>query len=406
MVKSVSVVEHDIPIGCYHPCSWSHRSLRDPGIWTSKNSFSATSVSTTVILIQDTRSICLLCFVAINDRSCFLGDRCQSYSKSIGLTLDDILRYEIKQNTNLLEHSTLIRWNAILTMIMFLAGLINSVFSFVTFQNKEARQVGAGIYLLTSSITSFLTVCMFTLKFWFFVLTQMNMSTSRFILRGGCIAIEPALKLALYLDGWLNACVAIERAIAVARAVNFNKQLSQSAARSMILVLPFLIMGSIMHEPLHRELFDDREMQSVWCVTRYSSTVQLYNTVVLFFHFLGPFAANLFSALFIIFGTVRQRSMTQVGHSYTVQLRRQLREHKQLLISPLVLVVLSLPRLIISLISGCVDISRYSWLYLSGYFVSFIPSVLVFVVFVLPSGLYKRQFRECVKRLRQRFRRS
>ena len=291
-------------------------------------------------------------------------------------------------------------------MTLFVAGLINSVLSFLTFHNSDTRQVGSGMYLLASSITTLFTMCMFTTKFWFFVLTRTKAATSRSVLHGGCIVIEPALKLALYLDAWLNACVAIERAIAVLRGVKFNKKRSQTIARWIIVLLPFMIMGSIMHEPLHRELFDDREMESFWCITRYPRSVQYYNTVILFFHFLGPAAANLFSTLFIIFGTVRQRSTTRKGHSYTEQFRRQLREHKQLLISPVILFLLSLPRLIISLASGCVDVSRQPWLYLSGYFVSFIPSVLVFAVFVLPSGLYKRQFRESVKRWRHRFHRK
>ena len=338
-----------------------------------------------------------------NASNCFVGNRC---SKSIGLSLDDILRYEMKQNTTLIKHSSLVKANAVLTMILFAAGLVNSVLSFVTFHNRETLQVGAGMYLLASSIASLFTICLFTLKFWFFVLTQMNASISYFVLRAGCVAIEPALKVALYLDGWLNACVAMERAVAVSRGVKFDKKRSQLVAKGIILALPFVILGSIIHEPLHRKLFDDREMQSFWCVARYPSSVQLYNTIIIFFHFLGPAAANLFSALFIIFGTVHQRSTTQVGHTYLEQLRRQLREHKQLLISPLILVLLSLPRLIISLISTCVDVASQPWLYLSGYFISFIPSVLVFVVFVLPSGLYKRQFRASVKRWRRRLHRT
>ena len=291
-------------------------------------------------------------------------------------------------------------------MIMFVTGLISSALSFLTFSNRETRQVGAGIYLLASSITSFLTICMFTIKFWFFVLTQTDASVSRSVLRGGCLIIEPALKLFSYLDSWLNACVAIERAIAVSRGVKFDKGRSKRIARVALATLPFVIMGSIIHEPLHRQLFDDRATGWIWCITRYPRSAQDYNTFILFFHFLGPFAANLLSALFIIFGTVRQRSMTQVGQSYTEYFLRQLREHKQLLIGPVALVILSLPRLIISLLSGCVDVSHYPWLYLSGYFISFIPSVLVFVVFVLPSGLYKRQFRESVRRWRKRIQRS
>ena len=322
------------------------------------------------------------------------------------MTLDDILRDEIKHNTTLLDHSPLVKISAALTMIMFVAGLINSVLSFITFQNSKVRQVGTGVYLLASSITSLLTICMFAAKFWFFVLTQTDASTSRSVLRGGCLTIEPLLKLALYLDAWLNACVAIERAVAVSKGVNFDKKRSQNVAKWVTLLLPFVILASIIHEPLHRQLFDDREMQSVWCVTRYSSAIQNYNTMILFVHFIGPAAVNLFSALFIIFGTVRQRSATQRGQPYREQFFRQLKEHKQLLISPVILVALALPRLLISLLSGCVEISRYAWLYLLGYFISFIPSVLVFAVFVLPSGLYKRQFRESAKRWQQRLRRK
>jgi hypothetical protein len=322
------------------------------------------------------------------------------------LSLDDILRYEVALNRTLLEHSPLVRVSAALTMVMFVAGIINSALAFLTFHNREARRVGSGMYLLASSITSTITMCMFTVKFWFFVLTQSNGNINRYVRHGGCLIIEPALKLGLYLDAWLNACVAIERAVAVFKGVNFDKRQSRRIARWIVVVLPVFILGSIMHEPLYRELFDDRQMQSIWCITRYSGTVQLYNTIILFFHFIGPSAANLFSALFIIFGTVRQRSMTQAGQTYTAQLRRQLREHKQLLISPIVLVLLSLPRLIISLLSACIDVSSHTWLYLSGYFISFIPSVLIFAVFVMPSGLYKRQFRESLKRWQRRIRRS
>ncbi|CAF3501632.1 unnamed protein product, partial [Adineta steineri] len=154
------------------------------------------------------------------------------------------------------DQTILMKTNAALTMIMFVGGSINSILSLITFQNKELRQTGCGIYLLASSVTSFFTISMFTVKFWFVVLTQMNLSIRLSIVRGGCVSIEPLLKLCLYLDAWLNACVAIERAILVFRRVNFNKQKSQRIARWIILILPFCVMGSMIHEPIHRELHE------------------------------------------------------------------------------------------------------------------------------------------------------
>ncbi|CAF4053204.1 unnamed protein product, partial [Adineta steineri] len=215
--------------------------------------------------------------------SCFIGQKCQFYKKSIGVTLDDILRDEIRSNMTLTDQTILVKINAALTMTMFVGGLINSILSILTFQSKDLRKVGCGIYLLASSITSFLTISMFTVKFWFVVLTQMDLSIRFSIVRGGCVSIEPLLKLGLYLDAWLNACVAIERAILVFKGINFNKQKSQRIARWIILILPFCIMGSIIHEPIHRELREIKTESNEagtdkWCVTRYSPFVQQYDT--------------------------------------------------------------------------------------------------------------------------------
>ena len=308
--------------------------------------------------------------------------------------------------------------SAALTVIMLVAGLINSIFAIVTFQNKELRKVGCGMYLLASSITSLLTIFMFTVKFWFFVLAQINeTSISLSVHRGGCVAIEPLLKLFFYWDAWLNACVAVERASLVSKGIKFDKKKSKLIARWIIIILPFCIMATITHEPLHRKLFEyntvnenseeygsekNQTERRVWCLTRYSPSVQNYNTGILFFHLLGPFIINLLSTLFIIFGAARQRSAVRNNQSYREHLREQLHEHKQLIISPIILLLLSLPRLIISLLSGCMNTSRNPWLFLSAYFISFTPSILVFMVFVVPSKLYRKNFKESITFWRRR----
>ncbi|CAF4146036.1 unnamed protein product [Adineta steineri] len=299
----------------------------------------------------------------------------------------------------------LVKINAALTMIMFVGGLINSILSLITFQNKDLREVGCGIYLLASSITSFLTISMFTVKFWFVVLTQMNLSIHLSVVRGGCVSIEPLLKLCLYLDAWLNACVAIERAILVFKGIKFNKQKSQRIARWIVLILPFFVMSSIIHEPIHRELFEMKTETNAagidrWCVTRYSPTVQQYNTIILFFHLVVPCIVNLCSALFIIFGSARQRSTAQTRQSLKEHIYNQFNEHKQLLISPMVLLILSLSRLIMAMLSECVNPSNHRLLFLFGYFISFTPSMLIFIVFVLPSSLYRKTFQESFRQWR------
>jgi len=362
--------------------------------------------------------------------SCVVGDQCSLFTKGIGLTINDILRNKIQPNLSFRKQSVLIQTAAGLTMIMFVIGFINGIFSLITFRNKELRRVGCGIYLLASSITSLLTITMFTIKFWFVILIQLHSIVRSSILRTDCVFIGPVLKLCLYLDGWLNACVAIERTVNVSKGVNFDKKKSQRAARWILLILPIFIMGTIVHEPIHHELFEYTTQKynpidinnnstmnvsmendtnvgyeneyNVLCVIRYSRSVQTYNTITLFIHLVAPFFVNLFSALFIIFGTARRRSTAKTNKkSFKEHAVNQIREHKQLLISPFILLVLALPRLIMSLVSGCVDPSENPWLYLCGYLISFTPPMLVFAVFVLPSELYRKTFKDSMTRCRQ-----
>ncbi|CAF1343589.1 unnamed protein product, partial [Adineta steineri] len=194
----------------------------------------------------------------VNPDKCVIGGSCNVQTKGIGITLDDILRYEIQRNETLKNQSLLVKMSVGLTIIMFLLGLINSIFSLLTFQNANLRKVGCGIYLLASSITSLLTISMFTINFWFVLLTQMNSLINLSIHRVGCISIEPLLKLFLYFDTWLNACVAIERAIHVYQGVHFNKEKSKRLARWIIFILPLCITATIIHEPLHRNIFEHR----------------------------------------------------------------------------------------------------------------------------------------------------
>jgi len=331
------------------------------------------------------------------------------------LTLDDILRYQINSKMALNKQPVSVKIGAAFTMIMFVAGLINSISSVITFRNKKLRIVGCGTYLLASSITSLLTISMFTIQFWFIVIIQMNKSINLSVLKGGCKSIEFLLKFFFFFDTWLNACVAIERAISVFKGVTFDKEKSKRIAQWIILILPLGIISTIIHEPLYRKVFvyqiKNRGTDVIpienyaWCVTDYSHSVEKYNTAILFIYLVGPFIANLFSALFIIFGNAYRRSLTQTQQTFLQHIRIQWKEHKQLVISPIILLILSTPRLIISLVSECLNASHNSWLYLSAYFISFIPSILMFAVFVAPSKVYRKTFKESVRAWRQRIRR-
>lgn len=163
---------------------------------------------------------------------------------------------------------------------------------------------------------------------------------------------------------------------------------------------------SHLHDPLHHHLIDDIvvDERRTWCLVQYSSSTNIFNSFIKLFHFLMPFSINLISILFIIIPIARSRSAMQPMLSFNEHLRLQLQQHKHRLIASCVLVLLVLPRLIISFISGCMKSTRNSWLFLFGYLVSFLPSIMTVIVYVLPSKTYKDEFNIVADQTTRRFR--
>jgi uncharacterized membrane protein len=208
------------------------------------------------------------------------------------------------------------------------------------------------------------------------------------------------------MDQWLNACVAIERAYTAIKGTRFNKKKSKQAAKFVIIILLILIVLTCIHDPIYRRLIDeenddDTSQKRIWCIVSYPSSFEVYNYIMHIFHFFGPFIINIISAVVLITKQSGQKSNMDAKRSYREHLREQYRQHKHLLIAPIVLVILALPRLIITFVSKCMQSANDSWLFLIGYFVSFIPPMLTFVVFILPSKSYRKELHKSVGQLRR-----
>ncbi|CAF4840782.1 unnamed protein product [Rotaria sp. Silwood1] len=202
------------------------------------------------------------------------------------------------------------------------------------------------------------------------------------------------LKVLVASNDWLYGCVALERVITVINSVKFNQIKSKQMAKWIILCVFLLTIITHIHDPIHRRLINDSDgdEQRLWCLVRYSSSVNIFNIFITFFHFLIPFSINLISTITIIISIARSRSKVRPRTPFTQHLRQQLQQHKHHLFASCALILLSIPRLIISLIRGCMKSLRDPWLYIFGYLISFIPSMMTIIVFVLPVKKYKDEF--------------
>jgi hypothetical protein len=345
-----------------------------------------------------TRSVCIC-------PPCHYGRRCQFSTNGFGLSLDAILGYHILPNLSLADQPFIIKISLALTIIFMVTGLINGILSLITFKNRIVCGVGCGLYLLGSSITTLLTMIMFGLKFFILLHAQMVIISNRSFLSFQCHSIDFFLRICLNMDQWLNACVAIERAYITMKGARFDKKKSKRTAKFIIIILFITNVLTCIHDPIYRHLIDeendDDNLRRIWCIVKYERSLEIYNSAMHILHFLGPFMINLISTIILIKKKSHQQSMIYPEQTYREHLHEQYRQHKHLLTAPILLIILALPRLIITFISKCMQSANDSWLFLVGYFISFIPPMLTFVVFILPSKFYRKEFHKAIHQFRR-----
>jgi hypothetical protein len=333
---------------------------------------------------------------------CFYGSKCQFTTKGFGLSLDAILGYQIRPRLPITRQPIIVKISIALTTTILIIGLVNNILSIMIFQKKNLDESGCNQYLLATSIVSLCATLLFTIQFWMLMLSQMSVITNITILRISCILIDFSLRLGPAISDWLNAKVAIDAALIVIMGIKFNHQKNKQIARWVIIATVLTVIVSLLHDPVHRELVYDEGEERRWCLTQYSSSLEIYNSVINIIHVFVPFMINILTAIIIIVVNARRDAMNPHHTTYRQQLNMQFHRHKQLVISPIILVLVAAPGLIISFIPGCMKSARDPSIYLAGYFISFIPLSLTFIIFVIPSNSYMKEFYSLIERLRFR----
>ncbi|CAF0787566.1 unnamed protein product [Adineta ricciae] len=347
-------------------------------------------------------------------RSCYYGILCQFSTSEFDLSLDAILAYHITPSVHLFHQSTIIKVSLALTVLFFSFGAINAILSLITFQNKSTREVGCGIYLYVSLITTLLTIIMFTLKYFVYLSTQISSSSNESFMKFQCCSLDFLIRIFLNMDQWLHACVAMERAITVIRGVKFNKKASKELAKKIVIILLIFTVSTSVHDPIFRRLSEEvnetDNTKRIWCIVSYSPKLQIYNRIVNTFHFFVPFVINFISSLILITKKSHQQSQLYGDQSYLATLRKQVQEHQRLLVAPVVLFLLASPRLILAYLAKCMNSKRDSWIFLCGYLISFIPLMISFFLFAIPSKFYRKEYQRSIAHyqnlIRKRVRRA
>jgi hypothetical protein len=338
----------------------------------------------------------------------YYGALCQFSVGQHGLSLDALVGMQMRTGTALSKQSILIKSCIVILSLMIILGSIGNFLCIITLIRKNSRKSGCGYYLLISSVCSQLTLVLLGLRFVYFLVTQMvlwNDRTRSLIL---CQCLEYTLILLPNLFNWLSACVSIERTLAVVRGAYFNHQTSIRVAKRLCIILVIVLAGLTVHEPLSRQLIEDPRLgRYTWCIAQFKSVHwRTLASVLSIIHLLGPFLVNLFSTGILIVAISRQKINVQKNknpQTFTVVLHQQIARYKHLIISPVVLLILALPRLIITLGSLCIDTTWRNYIFLAGYFISFIPFMTTLFIFIIPAPVYQDELKLCLSRMRRLF---
>ncbi|CAF1367160.1 unnamed protein product [Didymodactylos carnosus] len=339
-----------------------------------------------------TKSLCVC-------QQCYHGTLCQFTTSGSVLSLDSIIGYHIQSYVQFSKQYFIIKLSTGITIVMATTGILSNVFAIMTFSRERVLELGCGFYLLSSSIASLSTMIIFVYKLLSLFVTQMELITNDSYLNVNCKMTNFLLKFLPTTVEWLNACVASERALSILLGIHFNKIKSKFWSKFTIGIVILINITSALHDPLNRRLLKDTEEQRIWCIAdySYSSWLNVYNAAVNIIHFIVPFVINCLSACIIITVTARNRSVIRTNQTYREHLTEQFQRHKHLLISSSVLVILGISRLIISYFSGCMKSARNPWLFLAAYFISFVPPMLTFPIFIIPSKSYRTEFYASIK---------
>ncbi|UJR18900.1 hypothetical protein I4U23_022028 [Adineta vaga] len=311
--------------------------------------------------------------------SCHYGHRCESSLHAFGFTLDSLLINSLKR--------VKIAYLSIV-FLLFLIGLFNNFCSFVTFMRQVPRKVGTGNYLLIVTCLNQLALLCLLLKFISITLNTVELYS--------CQTISYLFSVFSRSTYWLTSCVSIDRLLLLLYPTSISLKRPCLAIGISICIF-ILLLGMHIHEIIYYTVIQHQSTNALMCVTNFNTIpILTYNRVSTMIHYLAPFLIQVISVTSLIVMIARSRMKIATKKMDFLQMfNKQFQNQKELYITPTIIILSALPQLILSFSFACSsfnDSQRHTLLI--TYLLSYVPQILGFVLFVLPSNTYKNEFFE------------
>jgi hypothetical protein len=272
--------------------------------------------------------------------------------------------------------------------LLFIIGLFNNICSFVTFKRRTPRKFGVGNYLLIVSCLN--QIALFCLLFKFIEITVGIVDV------GSCKAISYFLSVMTRSTYWLTSWITVDRLLMILFPTSsFVKNPRLSLGISILTLIILFVMH--IHEIIYYTIIEHLSTGLSICVTNFDTKlISNYNRISTLIHYLFPFFIQIICITLLIILAARSRMKT-AGQKMTFGevLKKQFETQKELYVTPTIIVLSSLPQTILTFSFACTQLNDFQrHTLLCSYLLSYAPQVLGFILYVLPSTSYKKEFSE------------
>jgi hypothetical protein len=165
-----------------------------------------------------------------------------------------------------------------------------------------------------------------------------------------------------------------------------------------------VVAGMHIHEVMYYTTIVDSFYTSInvtLCIPNYvQPSVSTYNRVNVLIHYCIPFLIHIISITILIILAVWSRASTS-GNTQQISVNhseRQLKAQEEQYITSIIIVLSSLPLSILSFSYACTELKQpwQRYTLLTTYFLSYLPQMLGFILYVLPSTTFSEEFRQTI----------
>ena len=328
-------------------------------------------------------------------RRCVYGSLCQYRMDQIGFSFESILAFDLSAT----DDRRSLKWTLTLyisvLLLIVIVGSISNILSFRTVRQPTIEPSMATRYIQLTTIVNQLTLLALLLQITYVILNRFHCLGQTTINDFLCHVSAYLLDCFTDTSKWFISLLAIHRARNTRQLRTLN---NLPVKKHFLLLLGIcLVMFSVNSISIvfHRLVAEPRHSpDQLVCIVEYTNSIwSTIKTTTLFCNHLIPFLLNTY-ATWVIIRTVA-RSKANVNRSeYRREIWRQIRDRYEQLLCPTIMILCSIPHLLVGFLVRCYDLDRVirRKLIIFAYLISFIPQMLTFVLFILPSKNYKRIF--------------